>query len=245
MATKSLAMRAAEAPAGVIKANRFLREICLETVGHAAFSLDLGDLARPEQKATKQYLHAFDTYEEGLLSKYNIIDIEWEFETYGVGSTKVRINGTIQEATQRLKDLDLAHLLHDDSLASSTPPVYSYTGNVAFCGKDGGPFPNASIAAIGDGISYLRNVSGTPTSGPGLGNCGRVSCSSGSAIWWCNDQPVPRILPSFSVIAEGAQQIYNVCGDFQECALEGKCGVVSGQNFFYGGWNVIVRGDTC
>lgn len=43
---------------------------------------------------------------------------------------------------------------------------------------------------IRDGIRYLRGVKGKPNMGPGPGNCGRVSCSYSSAIYWCNDVSV-------------------------------------------------------
>lgn len=45
----------------------------------------------------------------------------------------------------------------------------------------------ADIGAIRVGVHYLRGLNGRPANGPGPGNCGRVSCSYNSAIWWCND----------------------------------------------------------
>jgi hypothetical protein len=45
----------------------------------------------------------------------------------------------------------------------------------------------ADVGAIRNGIRYLRGLNGNPTNGAGPGNCGRVSCSYDSAIWWCND----------------------------------------------------------
>ena len=45
----------------------------------------------------------------------------------------------------------------------------------------------AKIPYIKIGIEYLRGVPGKPASGPGPGNCGRVSCWGESAIYWCND----------------------------------------------------------
>ena len=52
--------------------------------------------------------------------------------------------------------------------------------------------PGANLRAIDMGIDYLNSLSGVPGNGvPGEDaapkNCGRVSCSWGSAIWWCND----------------------------------------------------------
>ncbi|EWZ00977.1 hypothetical protein FOYG_00683 [Fusarium oxysporum NRRL 32931] len=51
----------------------------------------------------------------------------------------------------------------------------------------GGRWPKCRTTIINQGISYLRRIKGKPRNGPGPGNCGRVSCSFNSAIWWCND----------------------------------------------------------
>jgi hypothetical protein len=45
--------------------------------------------------------------------------------------------------------------------------------------------PTAQCVPSLDGAYYLNRVPGTPTNGPGPGNCGRVSCAYNSAIWWC------------------------------------------------------------
>jgi hypothetical protein len=43
---------------------------------------------------------------------------------------------------------------------------------------------NADQWHIRQGIEYLRKVKGKPTHLPG--QCGQVSCSGDSGIWWCN-----------------------------------------------------------
>lgn len=58
---------ASKSPRGVFRVNRFLREMCLDVVGRADFSLDLGAVARPDQEVTKKYLHAFDVGEQSPL----------------------------------------------------------------------------------------------------------------------------------------------------------------------------------
>ncbi|KAL2801847.1 hypothetical protein BJX63DRAFT_146361 [Aspergillus granulosus] len=69
---------------------------------------------------------------------------------------------------------------------------------------------NADMWHIHDGIRYLRKVKGQPVNDPG--QCGRVSCSGNSAIWWCNLDPDHRkVLPSFNNIADGAQVIADNC----------------------------------
>lgn len=56
-----------------------------------------------------------------------------------------------------------------------------------FSVKCNGRWVQCNLAAIRDGYRYLWGLKGKPTNGPGPGNCGRVSCSYDSAIWWCND----------------------------------------------------------
>ena len=48
---------------------------------------------------------------------------------------------------------------------------------------------------VNEGINYLLGVDGKPGNGPGPGNCGRVSCSYQSAIYWCNDVCFPCSFP--------------------------------------------------
>jgi hypothetical protein len=43
--------------------------------------------------------------------------------------------------------------------------------------------PKAIVAAI----PYLRHVPGKPSNGPGPMNCGRISCSLDTGIFWCNN----------------------------------------------------------
>ncbi|KAL6232180.1 hypothetical protein BDW75DRAFT_243226 [Aspergillus navahoensis] len=61
------------------------------------------------------------------------------------------------------------------------------------------------------GIKHLRKVKGQPHNN--ARSCGRVSCSWGNAIIWCNDSEEPRSLPSFENIADGAQAIMDGCWD--------------------------------
>lgn len=51
------------------------------------------------------------------------------------------------------------------------------------------PLPACLTGAILGGIDYLRKIrkGRHPRNGPGPRNCGKVSCSDNSAIFWCND----------------------------------------------------------
>lgn len=96
------------------------------------------------------------------------------------------VTGTIQEVYSQLKQIN-------PTFETDFPPVEDNNTEVlaALQKRDTvncGVFSDTgSVVAIKSGISHLRGVSGQPTNGPGPGNCGRVSCSYDSAIWWCND----------------------------------------------------------
>lgn len=85
-------------------------------------------------------------------------------------------------------------------------------------------------------VYYLRRVPGKPTNGPGPGNCGRVSCSWNTGIYWCNDNKEAKTLDSFGDIADGAESIARWCS-----YVSGAVSLCRGQNFYEDGWNVIVR----
>jgi hypothetical protein len=50
----------------------------------------------------------------------------------------------------------------------------------------------ARCIALFEGVQHLVKVPGKPHNGPGPGNCGRVSCSWGAAMFWCNDVSHPH-----------------------------------------------------
>ncbi|KAI0969932.1 hypothetical protein F4678DRAFT_462740 [Xylaria arbuscula] len=100
--------------------------------------------------------------------------------------------------------------------------------------------PFASVFHIRQGISYLRKIHGDCTNGPGPGNCGRVSCSYSSGIWFCNDNPHPMSVPC-STFADRAWDIVQKCYSFGDFPTDS----VYGQVFDTDGWNVIVAGTDC
>lgn len=101
-----------------------------------------------------------------------------------------------------------------------------------------GGLGNAQKIAIQKGIIHLRTVNGRPSNGPGPNNCGRVSCSDNSAIWWCNDNDNTKVLGSFNNLADSAQVILNAC--FKSGALLG-----GGQEDHTDKWRGIVKEDSC
>ncbi|OAQ60323.1 hypothetical protein VFPPC_10740 [Pochonia chlamydosporia 170] len=163
---------------------------------------------------------------EAPIPGYGVDVIQWNVEV-APGQTEV-LNGTVQEV--------YAHALQINpkfTLAKSPDARDIHQKRNVHCGN----WPLADKGRIQEGIHYLRGVPGAPRNGPGPGNCGRVSCSHNSAIWWCNDNTTPKTLDNWHWIANSAQHIINTCGP--------SVGSVSGQNFEDGNWNTIVRGDSC
>ncbi|KAJ4421948.1 hypothetical protein N0V82_003445 [Gnomoniopsis sp. IMI 355080] len=171
----------------------------------------------------------------------------------------VPVQGTIQDAFNELSKYDPVQAAaiketidnHSGANVSSTSRLTSTAQNADGCCTAEQYFCDISYDAdcgqIADGIAYLKTVTGTPVNGPGPGTCNRVSCSYNSAIYWCNDSwlknPTTYVLENFTLIADGAQQVVNMC-TFEQ-GLKECSDVINGQQFYSGGWNVIVEGDTC
>ncbi|GAM35627.1 hypothetical protein TCE0_017r04105 [Talaromyces pinophilus] len=177
---------------------------------------------------------------------YNIVDIEWEVQVTAGGPT-VNVTGTVEEVYAHLKTInpdfetEFPPIDHKNSIEARAA---DYSVSSYFCQ---GRWAGCSWSRIQQGISYLDGVPGRPSNGPGPGNCGRVSCSYNSAIYWCNDKLTRRdwgvkntyqyTLDGFYDIASGASFIGQTC-------LIGT-DTTSGQVFYADNWNVIVRGDSC
>ncbi|KAK3398734.1 hypothetical protein B0T20DRAFT_353409 [Sordaria brevicollis] len=94
---------------------------------------------------------------------------------------------------------------------------------------------------IEEGIRYLYGVPGKPKNGPYSGsgqyaNCGRVSCSYNSAIWWCNMNSYTLELHSYRQIADAAKQVVEICNTGND---------VAGRVKMEGNWAVIVAKASC
>ncbi|KAJ4387449.1 hypothetical protein N0V93_008041 [Gnomoniopsis smithogilvyi] len=183
---------------------------------------------------------------------YTVVDMVFNLkinETF-----TVPVQGTIQDAFKQLSKYDPAQAAAiKETIDSGFPADGAPASFLSSAAQDDGCctptnyFCDLSDVAdcrdIAEGIKYLKTVTGTPVNNPGPGTCNRVSCSYDSAIYWCNDNPTTYVLDNFTLIADGAQQIMNDC-TFQE--VNNVCDdVLNGQQFFSGGWNVIVKGDSC
>ncbi|KAL3456003.1 hypothetical protein BJX64DRAFT_271465 [Aspergillus heterothallicus] len=183
------------------------------------------------------------------ITGYSLWQPEWEIET-SPGKT-IKARGTIQQVRdEALKvnsnwEAEYIEPARVKREAQSSPPASSeilakrtdfQTDGRVDCG---GQWEQTSRDDIMRGIFYLRDVPGRPTNGPGPGACGRVSCSYGAAIWWCNDENEAKTLESYGSIADGAMAIVDKCSYYQP----GTYIKVSGQAFHNTNWNVIVRAD--
>ncbi|KGO38353.1 hypothetical protein PEX1_068910 [Penicillium expansum] len=169
---------------------------------------------------------------------YGVEEFSWEVETKP-GGPKVILNGTVQEIYAELininptYDLDFAAMPAQAIVDTNNETSHLHKRLDVTCNN----YDQAISSRIKEGIRYLRGVNGKPSNGPGPGNCGRVSCSYNSAIWWCNDNTSPKTLGGFNNIADSAQVIINQCGPTEV--------YVSGEENHGDKWRGIVRRSPC
>ncbi|EFE37692.1 hypothetical protein TRV_07655 [Trichophyton verrucosum HKI 0517] len=173
---------------------------------------------------------------EAPIKGYGVEPFSWEVKATANGPP-LTLNGTVEEVhSQLLKinpnyDIEMATSGRKREHARDIHGLFKRDNVI--CGRQ----RECSRKRIEEGIAYLYRVPGRPTNGPGPGNCGRVSCSYDSAIWWCNDNTFTKVLPGFYNVAEGAQLILNTCNPGGS--------YVSGQDFHDDKWNVIVQYTQC
>lgn len=189
---------------------------------------------------------------QGPIPGYGIEDVTWEVKAHPDGPT-MNVIGTVQQVYAALdkvnpnfcQDFGVDNKLKANSsvLAVATESPSNYELQSLVCNV----FDYAQRTATQDGIKHLNGVPGAPANGPGPGNCGRVSCSYESAIYWCNDNPTVKSLDSYSSIGWAAQFVLD--SNDKKCSdiwgeLPSDNGV-KGQVFVKGNWNVVVRKDDC
>lgn len=123
---------------------------------------------------------------------YNVFVPEWEFEV-APGETVV-LNGTIEEVRNQLLEINpdygvsSALNVTDPQQAMQLYQESTHRGNIfegstVYCHG----FVLGNRYLIWLALLYLNDVKGNPVNSAGPGNCGRVSCGYGAAVWWCND----------------------------------------------------------
>lgn len=137
------------------------------------------------------------------IAGYNIVDVSWELPVKLDDPTSeiVTVTGTIEEA---IAQMEAAYPGWNETFQAGIPtdpmPTGDDTSFVSAGTADEQPesinckvdYDGARTSKIWDGICYLRRLNtDPPKNGPGPGNCGRVSCSWKSAIYWCNDVSSP------------------------------------------------------
>ncbi|KAF2664745.1 hypothetical protein BT63DRAFT_483419 [Microthyrium microscopicum] len=166
---------------------------------------------------------------------YGVEEIKWSLPATQDGKA-ASFHGTVQNVTAQLVKLNPSW---KDSVKRSIPSrlVARAEWNVNCNPGHGWDYANTGV--IRDGINHLRSLPAAdhPQNGPGPGNCGRVSCSYDSAIWWCNDHTEAFAVNGWDAIAEGAQRIVDHCIN--------PNGNTGGQAFNADNWNVVVRKDNC
>lgn len=189
----------------------------------------------------------------------------------------MNVTGTIQQVYDALdkanpnfrQDFGINNTADNSVLAATTESDSSYELQSLVCNV----FDYAQRTATTKGVEYLNSVPGSPANGPGPGNCGRVSCSYESAIYWCNDvsdifgvmkttlrcltqlltllvalqNPDVMSLDSYGSISWAVQFVLD--SDNSDCGkIWGELAEddgVKGQVFLKGNWNVVVRKDEC
>ncbi|RAO74090.1 uncharacterized protein BHQ10_010102 [Talaromyces amestolkiae] len=184
---------------------------------------------------------------ESPMPGYDIVELSWEV-TPTPGQPAIILNGTVEQVRSQLLAINPRYQFgfiakRGDLLAAPTaatdltePTAVAHSAQIwkMTCGG----YDSADTSQIEDGIKYLNGIAGQPKNGPGPNNCGRVSCSYNSSIWWCNDNASPQALPGFYTIATGATKIINAC-------LGQNNSTVSGTGEHPGNWRVVVKGDIC
>ncbi|KAK8076903.1 hypothetical protein PG996_003073 [Apiospora saccharicola] len=146
---------------------------------------------------------AFGVLPDAPLPGYGVEPVQWAVEV-APGQTEL-FNGTVQQVHEKILQINPKFKLNPQPRGSLCRELSQSRDNVICLGTAG--FQDA----WSDGVEYLRNIPDSPTNGPGPGNCGRVSCSDNSAIWWCNDNTAPLVLERFGRIADAADAILKVC----------------------------------
>ncbi|KAK4199941.1 hypothetical protein QBC40DRAFT_297015 [Triangularia verruculosa] len=176
------------------------------------------------------------------LSSYTIVDLQWDLPITPGDATAdtIKVNGTIQNAIEQMELLYPGwnhtfqnHLQHLPDTTINKPAIREEPEDIDCNIKT----MSARNWAIKKGIEYLRGVSGTPKNGPGPNNCGRVSCSYRSAIYWCNEDDFEKEV-TWEGIADGALEVLNKCtiGTSFERDVKGRVD-------YKDKWNVLVRWD--
>ncbi|KAI2641049.1 hypothetical protein GGS21DRAFT_354749 [Xylaria nigripes] len=178
---------------------------------------------------------------------YSVTDIEWrgipDFDKDHV------FTGTIEDVVDQMRAIKgssytPAFMMEHSTDAAGTAPTDKHGFNV----NDGGDHyitcggPEADPRRIQQGVDYLSHLpdSSICSMGPGPKNCGRISCSWNSGIWWCNEKNVTSDTYQCSLFATYASELLD------NCAIYDRNPRVAGANFDNGyNFTVLVKEAWC
>ncbi|KAI0152676.1 hypothetical protein GGR57DRAFT_503539 [Xylariaceae sp. FL1272] len=153
------------------------------------------------------------------LANYTFGDVEWRgFE----GFEDTVFTGTIENVIHQMKKVKGVNFVPDfvrkaeaevetriiQARDGSQPPSTNLNMN---CIRDG--LSAALLVPIRNGVRYLSHLSDSVVcqNGPGPSNCGRISCSDTSGIWFCNESPAPSAPFKCSIFGFYASNIAETC----------------------------------
>ncbi|UNI21264.1 hypothetical protein JDV02_007269 [Purpureocillium takamizusanense] len=187
---------------------------------------------------------------EAPVPGYGVFIPSWTVQL-SPGSEPVTINGTVEDVVSEIKKVNPHWIALEGATDSSEPSSSAtrrkkradFSGGDVECLDSSHGYGHAIKRRIQQGIRYLHGVHGRPHHEAGPEECGRVSCSYNSAIWWCNNNRDRLQLSSFQDIADGAQRVLNICP--AEYRVTHGDSVAGAAYHPRNNWLVIVRKNEC
>ncbi|KAK6335769.1 hypothetical protein TWF730_003145 [Orbilia blumenaviensis] len=153
------------------------------------------------------------------------------------GGTNVELSGTAEEVIAQLDKLHPGWQ-NEQPPSEKRPLQARYWKDTPKCERIGGK--GALHHAIKEGATHLKNL-GNRGCGAAPHDCSRVSCSHGSAVFLCNNNNYPLVVPC-NRIGEATDRIADDCID-NTFTIFGK--YVDGQWSDTDGYTVFVRDGSC
>jgi hypothetical protein len=157
---------------------------------------------------------------------HGIEPLSWELEVFP-GEPAHMVNGTVQDVYATLQQLNPGHPFfaasalvgrggekkEDKAHKKASKPIKThgdkdYEPTFVECNR-WSTVP-AQCYPTEVNIYYLVDVPAKPVNGPGWGNCGRVACDEGAAIFWCNDVGFSPLLRTLLATHEAAVSAQNL-----------------------------------
>ncbi|KAI1326794.1 hypothetical protein F5Y16DRAFT_410729 [Xylariaceae sp. FL0255] len=218
-------------------------EIFQVIVGVVAFALlSVGAFAELPKGTSIRRRHSSDLIRSAVTWTLPIIEGGPDFTFNGtVEEVFTKINlARLEKGYPALDDPSGLSFDTDNGLSTRTDDELLRSRNLSKIICDAGLSGPGFAIRIEQGAKYLQGVKGMCGLGPGPGNCGRISCSYGSAIYWCNDNN-HFVQYNCSAFAAYANNIVDQCS-YVDQMNNLYCW---GQAFDDQNFNVMVGMDSC